>query len=87
MKAELDKLGAPSRSFSEYLLLDNNAAADGGESMEDCAALGEPKRMLIGKRFARVERARPSVHPITIQIARRLKKVQEQNTTNEQSSG
>lgn len=48
VKAELDKLGAPSRSFSEYLLLDNNAAADGGESMEDCAALGEPKRMLIG---------------------------------------
>lgn len=47
VKAELDKLGAPSRSFSEYLLLDSNAAADGGESMEDCAALGEPKRMSI----------------------------------------
>lgn len=69
VKAELDKLGAPSRSFSEYLLLEPaSTAEDGeqdGEAMEDCAVLGE-KQMTLSQRFARIEHARPAVHPITI---------------------
>ena len=44
VKAELDKLGAPSRSFSEYLMLDPLAAANDG--MEDCAALGDVRPTL-----------------------------------------
>ena len=71
VKAELQKLGAPSRSFSEYLLLDPNA---GKNEMEDCETLGAPKRPTICDRFTRIERARPAVHPVTIQLARRLKK-------------
>ena len=52
VKAELDKLGAPSRSFSEYLALDPSAAP--GDDMEDCAALGEPKKMTLNERFAKI---------------------------------
>lgn len=69
VKAELDKLGAPSRSFSEYLLLEPGSKAGNGEDgdvMEDCAVLGENKAMSLTQRFARIERARPAVHPITI---------------------
>ena len=40
VKAELDKLGAPSRSFSEYLALDP-AADNQNNQMEDCAVLGD----------------------------------------------
>ena len=73
VKAELDKLGAPSRSFSEYLLLEPGSTAENeGEAMEDCAVLGE-KQMSLSDRFARIERARPAVHPITIQLANKLK--------------
>jgi len=65
VKAELDKLGAPSRSFSEYLLLETGAA-DTGNQMEDCEALGDAKKMSLSERFGKIERARPAVHPITI---------------------
>lgn len=45
VKAELDKLGAPSRSFSEYLLLEpgSKPTTTSGEDgdMEDCEVLGE----------------------------------------------
>ena len=78
VKAELDKLGAPSRSFSEYLLLEPGSQIGGGEDggvMEDCEVLGE-KPMSLSQRFARIERARPAVHPITIQLANKLKTAQ-----------
>ena len=48
-----------------------------GDQMEDCATLGE-KRMTLSQRFRRIERARPSVHPITIQLAKRLKSLQQE---------
>ena len=64
VKAELNKLGAPPRSFSEYLLLD--PADESKNDMEDCAALGNATRMTLGERFGRIERARPAAHPITI---------------------
>ena len=70
VKAELHKLGAPSRSFSEYLLLDPN---EGKNDMEDCQTLGG-QRPSICDRFTRIERARPAVHPVTINLAKRLKK-------------
>ena len=81
VKAELDKLGAPSRSFSEYLLLEPGApvggnAAEGETAMEDCAVLGNEQRMSLSQRFSRIERARPAVHPITIQLANKLKTAQ-----------
>ena len=47
VKAELNKLGAPPRSFSEYLLLDTS---DDGkkDGMEDCSILaGNSARMTI----------------------------------------
>jgi len=71
VKAELNKLGAPSRSFSEYLILDPAVASS--EAMEDCAALGSQKRPTLNERFEGVEMARPAVHPVTINLARRLK--------------
>ena len=64
VKAELDKLGAPSRSFSEYLLLETGAAND--NQMQDCEALGTDKKMSLSERFGKIERARPAVPPITI---------------------
>lgn len=74
VKAELNKLGAPPRSFSEYLLLD---PMDGAKNdMEDCALLGQPTRMTLSERFGRVERARPAVHPVTIKLATELKNLQ-----------
>ena len=46
-------MGAPSRSFSEYLLLEpaskasaENAGEDGGEAMEDCEFLGKQSMSL-----------------------------------------
>ena len=40
VKAELDKLGAPSRSFSEYLLLEPGSTfGDDTGGMEDCEVL------------------------------------------------
>lgn len=75
VKAELDKLGAPSRSFSEYLSLDPAGAAS--DAMEDCAALGDAKRPTLDQRFKKIEMARPAVHPVTISLARRLKNLQE----------
>ena len=77
MKAELDKLGKPSRAFSEYLLLD---ADESKEQMEDCQGLGSPKRMTISERFSRIEKARPAVHPITIQLARKLKNAMQEKS-------
>ena len=68
VKAELNKLGAPPRSFSQYLSLDPAA----NDAMEDCVALGD-NRMSLTDRFARIEMARPAVHPVTINLARRLK--------------
>ena len=61
VKAELNKLGAPPRSFSEYLLMDpSNASKKDG--MEDCSVLGgNSERMKISERFSRIERARPAV--------------------------
>ena len=72
VKAELNKLGAPPRSFSEYLMLE---PAEPG--MEDCEVLGE-KRRTLNERFERIEMARPAVHPITINLARRLKNLQQE---------
>ena len=67
VKAELDKLGAPPRSFSEYLNLEpGSSPALNGDAMEDCPALGESKRPTLTERFAKIERARPAVHPVTI---------------------
>ena len=66
VKAELDKLGKPSRAFSEYLLLENETVEETNQ-MEDCTTLGSPaKTMTINERFGRIERARPALHPITI---------------------
>mmetsp|Transcript_11535 Transcript_11535/g.14530 ORF Transcript_11535/g.14530 Transcript_11535/m.14530 type:complete len:106 (+) Transcript_11535:771-1088(+) len=76
VKAELDKLGAPPRSFSEYLSLDPSAAND--NAMEDCAALGDGKHSTLDQRFRGIEMARPAVHPVTISLARRLKNMQEE---------
>jgi hypothetical protein len=76
VKAELDKLGAPSRSFSEYLALETSGAQ--GDAMEDCAALGQAKKWTMNERFAKIEHARPAVHPVTIRLANRLKNVLEE---------
>lgn len=83
VKAELEKLGKPSRSFSEYLLLDPSESKN---EMEDCQALGSPQRMTMNERFARIERARPAVHPMTITLARRLKTAMINNNSQKQSS-
>ena len=82
VKAELDKLGAAPRSYSEYLSLDPSAPVESAaDAMEDCATLGAGKRPSITDRFAKIERARPAVHPVTIQLARRLKNMQEDKQT------
>ena len=74
VKAELNKLGAPPRSFSQFLLMEPGSKVGGGddEGMEDCEVLGI-KPMTLSQRFAKIERARPAVHPITIQLANKLK--------------
>lgn len=65
VKAELNKIGVPSRSFSEYLLLDPKAAADDGQ-MSDCSVLGSAKRPTLNERFGRIEHAKKSLHPLSI---------------------
>ena len=77
VKAELNKLGAPPRSFSQFLLMEPGSKVGGGddEGMEDCEVLGI-KSMTLSQRFAKIERARPAVHPITIQLANKLKTAQ-----------
>lgn len=84
VKAELNKLGAPPRSFSEYLSLDPAVVAS--EGMEDCAALGD-NRSTLSDRFNRIEMARPAVHPVTINLARRLKNLQQEQSESANSSG
>ena len=41
--------------------------------MEDCDVLGKSNRRTLGERFARIAQARTAVHPITIQLSRKLK--------------
>ena len=62
MKAELNKLGNPSRSYSELLLLDQTEDS----MMKDSHVL---ERQLIGDRFAKLEKARAAVTPMAITLA------------------
>ena len=62
MKAELNKLGNPPRSYSELLLLDQ--AED--SMMKDAHV---PERPLIGDRFSKLEKARVAVTPLAITLA------------------
>lgn len=67
VKAELNKLGNPSRSYSELLLLDK---------AEDQSMNGSHvnERPLIGDRFAKLEKARASVTPLAVTLSNLLKK-------------
>ena len=61
VKAELTKLGNPPRSYSELLML-----AETNVEMVDRQA---PSRPLLGERFAKIEKARPSVQHVAVTLS------------------
>ena len=63
----MNKLGNPPRSFSELLLVDQAEDA----AMNDAQG---PERPLIGDRFAKLEKARPSVTPLAVTLSNLLRK-------------
>ena len=72
VKAELDKLADPSPAFAQLLMMENNPD-DQGEQMEDSEFfLSKQKRTPLGTLFGKIERAKPAVHPKTIDLARKL---------------
>ena len=70
VKAVLNKLGEIPRSYSELITLAESDNVEMGEG----ASSTRPK---LGDRFAKIEKARPSVTPYTVSLANKLNKIRQ----------
>jgi len=66
VKAELNKLADPSPALATLLVLEN------GDQMEGV----EDSRQGLGARFDKIQRARPAVSKLTLQLSRRVQQMQ-----------
>ena len=75
VKAELGKLADPSPAFASLLMLEESKLD--GDAMTDSETIPGQKRSL-GDLFGRIEKARPAVQRVSIDLSRKLANLQSQ---------